>query len=240
MKIIDIKKITKNSISFNVAIGIAPDDLNFWNLVIANLWEPITFHIFSRFLRRNCSYIDIGAWIGPTVLYGSQLCRCCYAIEPDPVAFEALKTNINLNPGILNVELFKGAIGITNGKTSMGVYNQMGESISGFMFTKDSFEVESITLESFFEKYKIIDCNFIKMDIEGGEYIVLPASKRFLETIKPTLYLSLHPFFAPNSFEDTNAITEILEIYRHIYDLSGREIRNLHGVHEVIATDEDL
>ena len=37
--------------------------------------------------------------------------------------------------------------------------------------------------------------NFIKIDIEGGEYIILPAMKNFLKINKPTLLISIHPGF---------------------------------------------
>jgi len=60
----------------------------FWNQVETNLWEPDTFKIFDKFIDKEHSYIDIGAWIGPTVLYGCQISKHCYAIEPDPIAFK--------------------------------------------------------------------------------------------------------------------------------------------------------
>ena len=44
----------------------------------------------------------MGAWIGPTVLYGCQNAKFCYAIEPDPVAFRQLKNNVDLNPSLIS------------------------------------------------------------------------------------------------------------------------------------------
>ena len=48
---------------------------DFWRRVGSGLWEPQTFEVFERFLRPDRSYVDIGAWIGPTVLYGAMLSR---------------------------------------------------------------------------------------------------------------------------------------------------------------------
>src|SRR5580692_4173846 len=74
--------------------------LSFWDEVSSGTWESSTFAIFDRFLDRQHSYIDIGAWIGPTVLYGCQLAKTAYALEPDPLAYVELAQNIAVNPSI--------------------------------------------------------------------------------------------------------------------------------------------
>ena len=66
-------------------------------------WERNTHKIFDKFLDSNHSYIDIGAWIGPTVLYGAQIAKKVYAIEPDPIAFKELEKNGILSKLIGNV-----------------------------------------------------------------------------------------------------------------------------------------
>ena len=54
---------------------------------------------------------------------------------------------------------------------------------------------------------------FIKMDIEGGEMIVIPAMSEFLKLNKPVLYLSLHFCFL-----QLHHIQSILDILFDIYD----------------------
>jgi hypothetical protein len=39
--------------------------------------------IFKRLINPQYSYIDMGAWIGPTLLLGCQLAKHCHGIEPD-------------------------------------------------------------------------------------------------------------------------------------------------------------
>jgi hypothetical protein len=39
----------------------------FWQEVAKGTWESDTFAIFDRFLGRQHSCLDIGAWIGPTL-----------------------------------------------------------------------------------------------------------------------------------------------------------------------------
>ena len=57
-------------------------------------------------------FIDIGAWIGPYTLVAAKLGMRVFAFEPDKIAFEVLKKNIQLNefkykPEIYNFGLSK-------------------------------------------------------------------------------------------------------------------------------------
>lgn len=201
------KKINIGEISFNVNKNCFPKNISlikkifsfwlkfYWNVVEKNFWEPETFKIFKKFLDKKHSYIGLGAWIGPTVLYGSQLAKHCYAIEPDPIAVKRLKENINLNPKLKDkITVHEIAISDDNGKINLG--NQkgvFGDSMSGIIFKnpKETFKVKTLRLEDFIKKNKIHDLNFIKIDIEGGETIVLPDIKKYLKKNRPTIHLSL-------------------------------------------------
>lgn len=91
---------------------------NFWSNI--GNWEPETFNIFDIFLDAQHTYLDIGAWIGPTVLYGSSVAKKCIALEPDPIAYNTLKKNIQLNK-IGNVVALPIACTDTNSGIYVGV-----------------------------------------------------------------------------------------------------------------------
>lgn len=55
-----------------------------------------------KYCNKENTYIDIGAWIGPTVLYGACVSKHVYAIEPDPAAVSQLKKNSGKAFGIEN------------------------------------------------------------------------------------------------------------------------------------------
>jgi len=220
-------KIKKNNITFYI------DDFNniwfknFWILLKTGLWEPDTFQVFDEFISKKYSYIDIGAWIGATALYGCQLAKHCYAIEPDPEALKILHRNMDLNPDLIKkITLFEGCLGDNSGLTRLGSNTNFGDSMSSLLFSNSNkfFDVQSFTFEEFVKKNKITDCNFIKMDIEGGEIKVLPSMKKYLEENKPTLFLSLHPFWFQNKEADCKSIIDILSIYPQIYNSKGKKI----------------
>src|SRR5580658_8197648 len=102
---------------FEVLLG---NHAGFWNQVSSGAWESGTFAIFDRFLDREHSYIDIGAWIGPTLLYGCQLAKAAYGLEPDPLAYAELEQNIGLNKAIAsNVRLFNACIAPRSGEVAL-------------------------------------------------------------------------------------------------------------------------
>ena len=224
-----MKKITKNKIHFFV------NDLNdkFWHNFEKNGWENYTYIAFDVFLEKNCSYIDVGAWIGPTVLYGCQRAKYCYAIEPDPVAFKTLQDNISLNPSLKNkITLFNGCLGEMCGEVRLGVSSGLsacgfGDSVSSMIFSgsEKSINVKSLTIEKLIERYNIEGCNFIKMDIEGGETILLPSMKDYLQKNKPTLHISLHPNWFRDIEKDSRIIAHVLTMYKYLFFDNGQKIK---------------
>ncbi|MBM2819875.1 MAG: methyltransferase FkbM [Nitrosarchaeum sp.] len=106
-------QINKKNIKFTVN---SKREFPFWILVKLGLWESETYAIMNKFLDKQHSYLDIGSWIGPTVLYGSQLARHCYAVEPDHIAFQELKNNVELNKNIQsNITLINAALSNLSG-----------------------------------------------------------------------------------------------------------------------------
>jgi FkbM family methyltransferase len=176
---------------------------DFWSRVSSGQWEPETFKLFDRFITKNTSYIDIGAWIGPTVLYAAQLANAAYAFEPDPLAFADLSANLGLNPQIANVHIFPLFVGNAKGKVKMGSRQSGGDSMSSALFAsmQTNWQAESVRLDEFIVQERLHAPLFIKIDIEGGEYLVIPKLRSFFKAYRPTVYLSLHPSFLATSLQ---------------------------------------
>jgi len=196
-------------------------------LFLSKSYEPHTHKIFEKCLNQSYSYIDIGAFIGSTVLYGAHLAKKVYAIEPDPIAFAELQKNVSLNPLLRQkIEMHQKCLFTRSEKVKFGSMAKGGDSMSSLLFadSKTSWLVDGITFQEFIKENKITDCNFIKMDIEGGERLVLPTMRQHLEKEKPILYLSMHPHFFKDPLADTRAIIDILQMYKNIYTDDGKKI----------------
>ena len=211
-------KIQKNDKIFFVN----SNNRNFWAQVQTGIWEPNTFRIFDEFLDLEHSYIDIGSWIGSTVLYGCQKAKFCYGIEPDPVSFKNLKNNIELNSNLYSkINVSNNCISNKNGTVFLTPKNdEGGDSMSSTVFKKSSksWEIPSITLEQFILNNSIIDYNFIKIDIEGSEFSVLPSASKFLFDKLPTLHLSLHSPLMENPKKEMEKILQVINEYDYVYD----------------------
>jgi FkbM family methyltransferase len=141
--------------------------------------------------------VDIGAWIGPVSLYVASKTTRCFSFEPDPVAFKELTNNINLNKDLsAKIEVFNKAVTPDGKKVTLFSRFDYGDSGSSLLkrvkSTNQFVEVESVVFENFLAEKNISKVDFIKMDIEGGEFFVLPQMLPFLRKQKPSLLVSLH------------------------------------------------
>ena len=192
---------------------------SFWDRVGRDEWEPETFKIFDRFLKPDTSFIDIGAWIGVTALYGATKAKACYAFEPDRIAFQELITNINLNPS-LQIFPFMSCVAEKTGFTELFTKTSFGDSQSSLVGSHEDKKIitHSINIFDFFSGSVLNDINFIKMDIEGGESLVLPGLMQYFTLYKPTVYLSLHPYWFHDRMTGSEAVLEVCALYKHVLD----------------------
>jgi len=178
------------------------DHLKFWKKAARGTWEPHTFRILSHFLRPASVYADLGAWIGPTVLYAARKCKQVYCFEPDPIAFEYLLGNLRRN-GVRNVVPFHLAVGDRGGLLRLGGFGKgLGDSSSSLLDTATSpvsVEVPCMTWEAVRRTFALEKVDVLKIDVEGAEFALLPTMRAFLEEQRPVLYLSTHaPYLEPD------------------------------------------
>jgi FkbM family methyltransferase len=169
----------------------------FWARVSRGEWEPETFKLLDHCVTPETVFLDVGSWIGPTLLYAAGRARLSLGFEPDPTAFRALAANVALNPHLNPIRLFSSAISAHRGKTLMGSASTPGDSMSSLLFAGSaaSWPVELRRIEDYESELPADAPLFLKIDIEGGEYDLLPALADFIRRRRPTVYLSLHPYF---------------------------------------------
>lgn len=169
-----------------------------WEHINSGKWEPRTFKILDYFIGRDDIVIDIGAWIGAVSLFAAHLASEVYAIEPDPIVFPFLEKNVHENPFLkLKIKCCKLAISDKNEELTLYARKQYGVSSSSLLpRIRDGLcteKVNGITLKEFIDSEKINKIDFIKMDIEGGEFDLIPSITDDLKKMNfPTMYISFH------------------------------------------------
>jgi FkbM family methyltransferase len=180
----------------------------FWEQLESKGWEPETFAVFNRYLKPNMTFVDVGAWIGPTALYASQTVRQTIAFEPDPIAFQELRRNTARTFGKDHehkVVLYNAAAAPNDGKVKLGSNGKGGDSLSS-MINPDpekSWTVEALELNDVLQNHvSKEDEIFCKVDIEGFEYSLVPNFGPLLSRENTWFYISLHPQFLWNQIKN--------------------------------------
>jgi FkbM family methyltransferase len=117
--------------------------------------------------------IDIGANVGMFSIYVKKKFGCkVIAFEPVPMNFEQFKKNIILNGLTLeDIELHDTAITDTEGdivRIGTPLHNTGGSSIFDYNTNFSMCKTETI------DKYITDKCKYLKIDCEGGEYVIIP------------------------------------------------------------------
>ena len=177
-------------------ICVADDQPTFWAKVEAGLWEPATLAFIDAHVDESTTFLDCGAWIGPTSLYAAFRARSVVAIEADPEALRQLRSNIAANRELAEkIVILPRVLSPRPGLVTMGFRRKPGDSMSSVLFAdaERGWQAEAITpdeLASTLPAARLV----AKIDLEGGEYALLPHFAPILERAA-AVHLSLHPAF---------------------------------------------
>jgi FkbM family methyltransferase len=173
---------------------------HFWPLVIAGSWEPDTFHALASFVPRGGLHIDIGAWIGPTVLFAANIAGRVIAVEPDVVARSMLLKNLELNPEVgAKVAVFD--VAISDKDEEIDLYApRLGDSGTSIVPSRGpkAATASAMGVGPFLDRVIRDEKHcFIKIDVEGAEYKIVPVLCDELRArgISADLLVSLHGDF---------------------------------------------
>ena len=159
----------------------------------AELASAISSHIDP-----NRDIVDVGANVGLySVLFaglassGSRV----LAVEPAPGAVRYLRVNIAQN-AVDSVLVFEGVVAESSGWRTIHVIQGMEEYSSlhrvlhsGFgEFDQEEIEVQAETLDGLVARFEL-NPGFVKLDIEGAEYVALQGAHHVLEVHRPVLLI---------------------------------------------------
>ena len=160
-------------------------------------FEPIEVEVVKKIVKPGDTVVDIGANIGYYTLLLSHLVGPTgrvIAFEPDPLNYELLSYNVAQN-GCANVELHNLAVSNTAGTLPLYQCDKnfgMHRIYDSMCCSEEYVSINAIVLDDFLDDELTID--FIKMDIEGAEYLALQGMKRILAESKTKLLVEFSPF----------------------------------------------
>ena len=155
---------------------------------LIGLYEEFQTELMRKNLKPGDTFLDLGAGIGYHTVIISKIVGDkgrVISFEPDPNYFKLLKKNAKEND-CNNITPFQKAVSNRSGKTKFYLYDKVGRNrleevnycLSGKFEVRDCIEIENVKLDDFLKDEKI---DFIKMDIEGSEYLALDGMKSLIK-----------------------------------------------------------
>ena len=205
--------------AFDVAGGGSFD--RHWRRMRAGKWERRLVHFVERASGSRTALYDIGAWCGPVTLIAAAKGAKVVALEPDPVAFRALRENLALNG--FDVDAREVAIGNGHGTMRLYAHAEFGDSMTNAVLpSASSLDVETLRLEDL-PRFDGMRTSILKIDIEGMEYALADEILDFCRDRKCAVSLSCHPRnLWLSGRREVSGFSARLEAMRRTFDLIER------------------
>ncbi len=195
----------------------------FW-AEFSNGWEPETLALYRKFLPAGLTYVDIGAWIGPTLIYAHLAgAKQAHAVEANPKSAEMLRQNCRLNPALQNMlqSIDNLCIAESDGPLSFGTADGSAATSSASSTKGHGFTVQGCRLLDYLEKIDGLENAFIKIDIEGSELAIandlVVIAQQHHELM---LHLSLHPPFWDHPAQVTRLLDGLVDFNIYSADMT--------------------
>ena len=157
-----------------------PDDNFLFEIWRSGYYEPETTQYFINNIKPGDTVVDVGAGFGYYTLLFAKLVGSTgrvYAFEPSPITYKILKKNVGKYE---QVKLYNIALGDEN-KIADFYLNAKAPNLSSLLpqpWTNKVVQVEVVVFDDYF---KIPHVDFIKIDAEGADGMVLRGMKKTID-----------------------------------------------------------
>ena len=153
-------------------------------------YEPEQTALFETYIKPGKVVFDIGAHAGYYTLLSSVIVGAegkVLAFEPNPCNYRNLVNNVKINR-LGNVEMLETAVSDENGHSFFESGSGTG---TGRLTSEGCIKVRTVRLDDLVVERNIRP-DFMKIDTEGAEMLVLRGARQVLIESRPTLFLSTH------------------------------------------------
>ena len=195
-------------------------------------YEPGVQKYVDAALKPGMICLDVGANCG---LVGLHMARKVgptgkvYAFEPVPHVFGRLKANVQRNHLEAIVEPRLCAISSTSGKALMNVpdEHQRNQGLgllvpAGINGRRHELEVECSSLDDFVAREGLTHLDFIKIDVQGAETLVLQGGKSSLERFSPEIVTELSQGLSPLGKSSKDTIRQLEDGGYEVFELTEK------------------
>jgi FkbM family methyltransferase len=163
-------------------------------------------------IGRGDVVVDIGANVGALTVFAGVRGARVLAVEPSPENLVALRRNIARN-GLGDVAVAEVAVADADGTRTLyfdalAGADRIFETGLGGVDPRGSVEVETVTLETLLARHGVDRVDFLKIDCEGAEGLILPSvSPGTFERVR-RIALEFHDGLSPLSRHELRALLD--------------------------------
>jgi len=182
--------------------------------------------LFSRTIMQGKIVFDLGGHVGFYTLLSSVLVGPSgkvFVFEPVPRNLFYLKEHLRLNH-VNNVTVIEAAVLDKNGVAS---FNEGPGSSMGYLSHNGRLQVKTLVLDDLISSREIPAPDYMKIDIEGAEFLALSGAKSTLVESHPIIFLATHGETVHQQ------CCQFLSSYG--YDLKSIDERELNKTDEILA-----
>lgn len=182
---------TRQVTHFGRSLLVDPSELHGFYLYYEQEYDDPIFRFLSERLPNFMWAIDLGANIGIYTTFLAHQCSHVDAFEPEKKVIPRLHQNLMLN-GIRNVTVHEKCVSNVNGEVRFVPPSFQNQGIG--QIGEGGIPVSSITLDEFLAKSDQ-EPLFVKMDIEGGEWLAVQGAQWVFRSWRSPLsiLIELHP-----------------------------------------------
>lgn len=172
-----------------------PEDDTWFSIYFDGTFETGTLEVMKKLIRKDDVVLDIGANLGWYTAHIAKLLpiSTCHSFEPVPAIFSKLEKHCAMNGIRDKVHLHNCALGDTNGTIELHTFPDLphGHSSISTLGKSDyvTSEAQMFTLDSFLETHSLDKVDFVKMDVEGAEMLVLKGADRLLRRAQAPIWV---------------------------------------------------
>lgn len=204
------------------------------NLIGTSPTEPHVLRWIDELLRPGNTFFDVGAhygWMSFVACHRVGARGKVVAFEPAPPLVELLRYHKKLNR-FHQMEILAKAVADSDNRLVPFYLLNRGDSFlnslvdhpldasANWTGQKSVTHVETVTLDEFC-KMTNLHPNAVKIDVEGGELLVVQGSLGLLKKCRAAFIVAVHPTWLPKGQTDE----ELFDLFRvHGYKLAGSQV----------------
>lgn len=155
------------------------------------IYEYEKQNLFTGMVEKDSVVYDIGANVGFYTLLSSALVGSkgkVFAFEPSRRNLRYLRRHLSIN-NIKNVRIYDVAVSDSSGEIS---FDDTKGSSQGKISKSGKIKVNSVSLDEFFAQGELLPPDYLKIDVEGAEALVLKGAMDLLRKYHPIIFLAAH------------------------------------------------